>query len=518
MTVLLLALGLAHGTELIEAAWQGDLRQVQRLVDAGADPVEEARWRPPAKGFFGALFGGRARWTTPVHAATLRALRGDDRVLAWLLEEGRAPAQLATQDRPPPLHEVLAAASDGNRRAPGVARLLLERGADPRARYRDRPALHDAAAERDAGEALPKALAQTLDALVAAGLPRHEAACTAARRGDGALLAATLDPADIDRPCPEGTALVAAVQRGHVATAAQLLVAGADPDAQTRVGGQWLRPIHAAAVAGEAALVTVLAARGADPSGPSGPAWSAPTAPLAVALGSDLDAERLRVTLAALVGAGAHRAAATAEGTPFHHVGEDLPLEVLLGGRPLDPAEEGALVAAALTGPEVPLPEALNPVAPTLRGWLEDWGPASFAALYGAAGAEVVVELASAEDLGVCDLEPDTAVRELKRELGAPERGTGARIRSFTWDGVEATAWRDRATQRWTAIRVDGLPPGCTLAASLVDRPRAAAHLALGPPAAMLPDRDVWELDGMQLALHLEGTEVVRRELAFGAY
>ena len=92
-------------------------------------------------------------------------------------------------------------------------------------------------------------------------LPPPRRLLEAARRGDAAVVAATLAfGVPVDSRDREGnTALVLAALAGHQGIAARLLDAGADVNVVTAVG---VTPLFAAVIGGHAGMVGLLAARG----------------------------------------------------------------------------------------------------------------------------------------------------------------------------------------------------------------------------------------------------------------
>jgi len=467
--------------QLVHAAYACDERGVVAALDHGAAPDAELHWRPPKKGFFGTLFPGQRRWTTPQHEAVSCALEGKDAPLVAVLEAG-APVDLATKDHSPVLHQALAAAGRGERRAAGVAAMLLERGARPLDRYRGRAAAHalyGAEPPRTKHEAAAEAL------LLDAGVPEVELVCAAAEEGDVAALDHALGkwPETLQARCTAGSPLLAALGERQLGAARTLLEAGAAVDASSRriVGGTWLSPLQVAVASHWSAGVALLLDHGVSPEMASGPAWSQPVRPLETALRIDSAAER-EAMVTALVAAGASRTAwAPTDEGPWRSVfdpGDGLP--DLRGERALN-EEEAAIAAVSARQRDV----ADGVAGPGWADALDQWGPPTLAQLWQDAGLD---ELPPRLGRGSCSLLPE--VSELKKRHGKPARSEGRWAQRWTWPDAEAVVVRERAPGRWALLRVTGAVDAPCQA--LVGQPVAAAMLMLGPPHGTTHRRLRW--------------------------
>ena len=238
------------------AAERGRVEIARLLLERGADvegPVEGYGWSPLQ---LAAHWGHR-----PVaellleHGACLdiasAALLGDAAAAARRLEEDPALATAPALDGAPPLHHAA---------TPGVARLLLARGASP--------------------ESVDPRGATPLDSALGRGPRARSVAALLIERGarpDPCHLAALgwterlLRRVDADPAALAfrgrigvhevvGTPLHAAVHGGHGALAAVLVRRGADANARAGMGQ---RPLHLCATAG---LARLLVEAGADPS------------------------------------------------------------------------------------------------------------------------------------------------------------------------------------------------------------------------------------------------------------
>jgi ankyrin repeat protein/beta-lactamase regulating signal transducer with metallopeptidase domain len=260
---------------LLRAAHQGDLDEIQRLLDAGADPnfteTLEGRWRDVQRSALGgAARGGHlevarllldrgarvdltprgdasplmiaaghgheglvrlllARGADPNRVVEgdgtplIAAVRGGEvEIVRLLLAEGAEPDVYVEGDESPLYHAI----EGGD---PDIVRLLLDYGADPNAEW--------------PGDGNPIILA------------------TAERRGDLVELLIGAG-ADVDRGVRgDGNALIQAAGRGDLRTVRSLLVAGADPNAAVEGDGS---PLIQAADAGYLEIVRLLVEEGAD--------------------------------------------------------------------------------------------------------------------------------------------------------------------------------------------------------------------------------------------------------------
>jgi ankyrin repeat protein len=295
------ARGKAVGGQLLYAAEEGDAPAVARLLAAGADPNASGHWRNPL---------GEVLQTTALRVAVGH---GQLEAARLLLEGGADPSRTDSQGSTP----LMAAAM---RSEPEVLRLLLGRGAAVDAAHpiHGGTAFHYACAfnQPECAEVLARAgcdvglkdgngktgrelagaeghaavverlravVGEQLRAAQAAGpAPAPEPAAVvgdggpadhlldAVRKGDAAavaqLLAAGADPNALaagQMPSGEvvqGTALCAAVGHGRLEAARQLLDAGADPSLANSDG---FTPLMVAVAHGQLEVLRLLLARGA---------------------------------------------------------------------------------------------------------------------------------------------------------------------------------------------------------------------------------------------------------------
>jgi uncharacterized protein len=201
---------------------------VERLLAAGANP--NAR-----------LLNGETVLMTCARAGEARAVK------ALLAHGAVVDAKESTHDQTALMWAVA-------QRHPDVVRLLVETGADLRARSRSYP-------QTVVGVQTQRAGREALNYSVLRG--GSTPLLFAARAGEVASAGVLLDAgADADDALPDGTsALVLAAHSGHGGVAALLLDHGADPNAF----GTGYTALHAAVLRSDVILVKALLAHGADP-------------------------------------------------------------------------------------------------------------------------------------------------------------------------------------------------------------------------------------------------------------
>ncbi len=268
------------GTEvspLIAAAGKGDLAEVERRLDAGADPNHVDASRGLSSDVQRSALGEAARSGSLEVARLLlgrgarvdlvprgdatalitAARHGQPEMVRLLLDAGADPNRVVEGDGT----ALIAAARAGDRQ---TVRLLLGAGADPE--------IWVDGDESAMFHAIDRADTEMVDLLAAAG-----ADPTVARSGDGTPLVEAVregrrdrverlieDGADVDAASPgDGSPLIQAAAAGDLSMVHYLLDAGADPSRAVPGDGD---PLIAASRSGHLEAARVLVEAGADPN------------------------------------------------------------------------------------------------------------------------------------------------------------------------------------------------------------------------------------------------------------
>ncbi len=292
---------------LIGAAWEGDLDEVRRLLDSGADPNGSQHDREfPRSPLNAAARNGNVdivRLLLDRGADADRVVRGDATPLMAAARHGNYAAAALLIDRGADVNRVLS--GDGtaliNAARGGyieIVELLLDHGADPNRAVSGDGALLIAAARSGNDEIVELLLRHGADADIAVsgdGSSLIEAArqgnlaavrrlvegganVNKAVRGDGTPLIEACrsgnpdvvdyllrNGADPDRSVSgDGSPLIEAARAGDERVVSMLLEAGADPDMAVSGDGN---PLIMASLSGQAEIVRELLRRGADPNG-----------------------------------------------------------------------------------------------------------------------------------------------------------------------------------------------------------------------------------------------------------
>ncbi len=232
--IVAVSLPVRRNTALALAARKGDLREVRRLLDAGADPNALVECGEEEEGI-------RRTWERVRYGYR----RDAKPALLWAMEEDSAPTPAPNASPGHPVNEQ-------------VVRILLEHGADPR---------RGDGYSTPLGSAAQCGSPAVVRMLVAAGAPvdmRCGSRLTALAWSGTPDVAETLISlgADVNRDAGEGPPLLKAITSNNDAVAHVLLRHGASARAREL--------LPEAALIGRADLVRELLARGADPLHPAG--------------------------------------------------------------------------------------------------------------------------------------------------------------------------------------------------------------------------------------------------------